>query len=130
MLLNRREILVVFKIPNSKMDVKNKEIGAKIVADVLDVIGGKWRGQILAKLCDKPLRFNELKEGLHKITSSTLTKELRYLEDIKIVQRTIRSTSPLSVEYALTEHGESIREIISLVIEWGLKHRSVVFGKQ
>ena len=122
--------MVVFKIPNSKMDVKNKEIGAKIVEDVLDIIGGKWRGPILAKLCDKPMTFNELKEGLHKITSSTLTKELRYLEDIKIVQRNIRSTSPLLVEYGLTEHGESIREIISLVIEWRLKHRSVVFGKQ
>jgi DNA-binding HxlR family transcriptional regulator len=112
------------------MDFKNKAQGAKVVADVLDIIGGKWRGQILAKLCDNPRRFNELKEGLYKITSSTLTKELRYLEDIKIVERKVLSTSPVAVEYSLTKHGESIKEIIAQVINWGLKHREVVLGKK
>lgn len=112
------------------MDVKTKEQGAKVVADVLDIIGGKWRGQILAKLCDRPRRFNELKEELNRITSSTLTKELRYLEDIKIVERTVLSTAPVAVEYSLTKHGESIKEIIAQVIAWGIKHRNVVLGKE
>ncbi len=49
---------------------KDKKTGMKIVADVLDIIGGKWRGQILARLCDKPMRFNALKDDLGKITSS------------------------------------------------------------
>jgi DNA-binding HxlR family transcriptional regulator len=53
---------------------KDKKKGVKIVADVLDIIGGKWRGQILARLCDKSMRFNELKEDLGRITSSTLKK--------------------------------------------------------
>ena len=65
------------------MEVKNKQQGIKVVADVLDIVGGKWRGQILAHLCDNPKRFNELKTILSKITSSTLTKELRFLEEIK-----------------------------------------------
>jgi len=109
---------------------KDKKIGVKIVADVLDIIGGRWRGQILARLCDQPMRFNELKEDLSRITSSTLTKELRYLEDIKIVERKVISTSPVAVEYSLTEHGSSIKDFMSLVIQWGLKHREVVFKKE
>jgi DNA-binding HxlR family transcriptional regulator len=36
------------------MEVKNKQQGIKMVADVLDIVGGKWRGQILAHLCDQP----------------------------------------------------------------------------
>lgn len=107
----------------------DKKIGIKIVADVLDVIGGKWRGQILVRLCDKPMRFNELKEDLGRITSSTLTKELRYLEDIKIIERKVISTSPVAVEYSLTEHGWSIKTVILFVIEWGLKHREIVFKR-
>ena len=107
----------------------DKTIAIKIVADVLDIIGGKWRGQILARLCDNAMRFNELKEVLKNITSSTLTKELRYLEDIKIVERRVLNTSPVMVEYALTEHGTSIKEIIENIVHWGLKHRKTVFGK-
>jgi DNA-binding HxlR family transcriptional regulator len=108
---------------------KDKKVGVKIVADVLDIIGGKWRGQILARLCDQPMRFNELKEDLGRITSSTLTKELRYLEDIKIVERKVISTSPVAVRYELTEHGSSIKTFMSLVIQWGIKHREIVFRK-
>lgn len=108
---------------------KDKEFGIKVVADVLDIIGGKWRGKILARLCDSPMRFNELKASCGSITSSTLTKELRYLEDIKIVERRVLNTSPVTVEYALTEHGSSIKEIISSIVIWGIKHRETVFGK-
>ena len=114
-------------VPETK---KDKKLGMKIVADVLDVIGGRWRGQILARLCDKPMRFNELKEDLGRITSSTLTKELRYLEDIKIVERRVLSVSPVMVEYALTEHGSSIKEIIESIVQWGIKHRKKVFNKE
>ncbi len=105
----------------------DKKVGIKVVADVLDIIGGKWRGQILARLCDSPMRFNELKTDLKRVTSSTLTKELRYLEEIKIVERRVLSTSPVTVEYALTEHGSSIKEIIEHIVAWGLKHRKKVF---
>ncbi|MFM9951148.1 MAG: winged helix-turn-helix transcriptional regulator [Saprospiraceae bacterium] len=126
--MKKRKILIVNIL---QMEVKiDKKIGIKIVADVLDIIGGKWRGQILARLCDKPMRFNELKEDLGKITSSTLTKELRYLEDIKIVERRVLNTSPVNVEYALTAHGSSIKEIIENIIQWGIKHRNKVFEKE
>lgn len=111
------------------MEVTNKQHGIKVVGDVLDIVGGKWRGQILAHLCDNPKRFNELKTVLSKITSSTLTKELRYLEDIKIVKRKIIQDTPIIVEYRLTEHGKSIKDLIKHIVEWGLKHREIVFKK-
>lgn len=109
------------------MEVVNKQQGIKVVADVLDIVGGKWRGQILAHLCDNPKRFNELKLVLGKITSSTLTKELRYLEEIKIVERKIIQETPIIIEYRLTIHGKSIKDLIKTIIEWGLKHREIVF---
>jgi DNA-binding HxlR family transcriptional regulator len=111
------------------MEITNKQQGIKVVGDVLDIVGGKWRGQILAHLCDNPKRFNELKTILFNITSSTLTKELRYLEDIKIVERNIVQNTPIIVEYCLTDHGKSIKDLIKIIIEWGLKHREIVFKK-
>jgi DNA-binding HxlR family transcriptional regulator len=108
------------------MEVNNKQQGIKVVADVLDIVGGKWRGQILAHLCDHPKRFNELKTVLYKITSSTLTKELRYLEEIKIVERKIIQETPIVFEYRLTKHGMSIKDLIKHIVEWGIKHREMV----
>ena len=112
------------------MEIKSKQQGIKVVADVLDIVGGKWRGQILAHLCDDPKRFNELKIVLNNITSSTLTKELRYLEDIKMVERKMIQETPIIIEYRLTEHGMSIKDLISTIVQWGLKHREKVFGKR
>ncbi|MEN9998630.1 MAG: hypothetical protein RI922_1620 [Bacteroidota bacterium] len=111
------------------LDHITREQGAIIVGDVLDIIGGKWRGLILAKLCEKPRRFNELKGEMKSITSSTLTKELRYLEELKIVERKIVQAAPVVIEYSLSEHGSTIRELMHDVISWGLKHRMVVFEK-
>lgn len=108
------------------MEVLSKEQGVIVVADVLDILGGKWRGQILAKLCDHPRRFNELKLNLKNITSSTLTKELRYLEELKMIERIILSQSPITIEYRLTEHGASIKVLILQIIEWGSKHRKKI----
>jgi DNA-binding HxlR family transcriptional regulator len=124
-------IQVVFRILYSipDMEIKNKQQGIKIVADVLDIVGGKWRGQILAHLCDSPKRFNELKTVLKTITSSTLTKELRYLEDIKMVERKIIQDKPMVIEYKLTSHGMTIKDLIVHIIEWGQKHRKTVFKK-
>ena len=99
------------------------------MADVLDIVGGRWRGQILANLCDNPRRFNELKTALSKITSSALTKELRHLEEIKMVERTIIQHTPIVVEYRLTEHGRSIKGLIYQIIEWGLNHRGILEGQ-
>jgi DNA-binding HxlR family transcriptional regulator len=111
------------------MEVKNKQQGIKVVADVLDIVGGKWRGQILAHLCDNPKRFNELKTVLNRITSSTLTKELRYLEDIKMIERKIIQETPMVVEYRLTKHGLSIKDLIKHIVKWGLKHREIVLKR-
>lgn len=111
------------------MEVKTKQQGIKVLADVLDIVGGKWRGQILAHLCDNPKRFNELKTVLNRITSSTLTKELRYLEDIKMVERKVVQDTPMIIEYQLTKHGKSIKDLIKHIVEWGLKHRAIVFKK-
>jgi DNA-binding HxlR family transcriptional regulator len=111
------------------MEIKTKQQGIKIVADVLDIVGGKWRGQILAHLCESPKRFNELKTVLKKITSSTLTKELRYLEDIKMIERKIIQDKPVVIKYKLTAHGMSIKELIVHIIAWGQKHRKTVLKK-
>lgn len=110
------------------MKNKQKQIQLRDVQDVLDLIGGRWRGAILASLCDKEKRFNELKRDLGSITPRTLTKELKYLEMNKLVARHVDESGAVSVVYSLTKHGESLNPLIGQIVAWGQKHRKIVLS--
>ncbi|MCB9329149.1 MAG: helix-turn-helix transcriptional regulator [Lewinellaceae bacterium] len=110
------------------MKNKQKQIQLRDVQDVIDVIGGRWRGAILASLCDKEKRFNELKRDLGIITPRTLTKELKYLEMNKLVSREVDTSGAVTISYSLTEHGKSLEPLIGQIVAWGQKHRKVVLG--
>ena len=75
------------------------------VSDVLELIGGRWRGSIIAYLCESPRRFSELKAELNNITPRILTRELRYLEMNKIVYLEKGTHAGNSSIYGLTVHG-------------------------
>ena len=110
------------------MENKQKQIQVRDVHDVIDIIGGRWRGAILASLCDKEKRFNELKRDLGSITPRTLIKELKYLESNKLVSREAKTENAVSVVYSLTEHGKSLEPLIGQIVFWGQKHRKVILG--
>ena len=110
------------------MKNKQKQVQLRDVQDVIDIIGGRWRGAILASLCDKEKRFNELKRDLGTITPRTLTKELKYLELNKLVSREVESENSISVAYRLTKHGKSLEPLIGQIVLWGQKHRKIILN--
>jgi DNA-binding HxlR family transcriptional regulator len=110
------------------MQNKNKQGQLRDVRDVLDVIGGRWKGAILASLCDGEKRFTELKNDLVEITPRTLTKELRYLEQNHLVRRLKSEGNAVAVIYQLTEHGHSLEPVIGTLVQWGKKHRKQVLN--
>lgn len=95
------------------------------VEATLEVIGGKWKGVILYHLLKRTFRFGELKKIMPGITQHTLTKQLRELETNGIVSRKVYAEVPPRVEYSLTERGESLREIILMMRDWGTANLSL-----
>jgi DNA-binding HxlR family transcriptional regulator len=59
-----------------------------------------------------------------------LSKELKDLEVNGIVTRTVYNTSPVTVEYELTESGNTLNTVLDAMIAWGLQHRKMVIGKK
>jgi DNA-binding HxlR family transcriptional regulator len=51
-----------------------------------------------------------------------LVKELKSMEENKIVKRTAYPTVPATVEYALTEKGKEIQPILQELRKWGMEH--------
>ena len=92
----------------------------------LNILGGKWKLKILWQISKGAVRFNELQRRLGKITTKTLTQQLRELEDQKIVQRTVYPDNPPKVEYALTELGKSIYPVLKSLCDWGTNYQTAV----
>ena len=92
----------------------------------LNVLSGKWKLKILWQISKGAVRFNELQRCLGKITTKTLTQQLRELEDQKIIQRTVYPENPPKVEYALTELGESICPVLKSLCDWGTNYQSAI----
>jgi DNA-binding HxlR family transcriptional regulator len=94
------------------------------VRDTLELLAGKWKVPLLVALTQEGRKFNELERLLEGITPRTLSKELKELEAHELVQRTVRDTVPLTVEYSLTPYGDTLEEVIAMLRGWGLKHRA------
>ena len=62
------------------------------------------------------------------ILNSILTKELKYLELNKLVNREVDMASAITISYSLTKHGKSLEPLIGQIVVWGQKHRKVVLG--
>ena len=89
------------------------------VEATLDLIDGKWKGVILFHLQAGTQRFGELRRRMPGITQRMLTKQLRALEEDKLVIRKVYAEVPPRVEYRLSETGESLRPVIDTLKAWG-----------
>jgi DNA-binding HxlR family transcriptional regulator len=98
--------------------------GPPVVKATLQVLGGKWKLLILWHLKDEPKRYSELKRLIPEVTEKMLIQQLRELEGDGIVSRTALTETPLKVEYAFTDYGETIKLVIEPLCEWGRRHLS------
>ena len=90
----------------------------------LSLISGKHKMVILYCLMEfEPVRFNELKRYLKKISDKTLSMNLKELEEDGLVKRTEYPQIPPKVEYTLTERGISLMRVLDQLCVWGEENR-------
>lgn len=99
------------------------------VRDVLDILCGKWKLQIIVSLMFGNRRFKGLQNHIHGISPKMLVKELRELETNELVKRTVYDASPVYIEYSITPYGRSLKKIILEMEDWGKKHRKRIMTK-
>ena len=89
---------------------------------VVQAIGGKWKMSILWHLLDGARRYGELRRLLPGITERMLVRQLRELEEHRIVVRTQYPGVPPRVEYALTERGQSLVPVLQQLVAWSVEN--------
>ncbi|MGI5133016.1 winged helix-turn-helix transcriptional regulator [Pseudonocardia sp. CA-107938] len=89
---------------------------------ILDLLANKWTMLVMGALGGGPLRFGELRRRLDGITQKMLTQTLRNLERDGLISRTVYPTIPPRVDYAATDLGHSVIELLKAVRVWSEKH--------
>ncbi|GAA4161479.1 helix-turn-helix domain-containing protein [Chryseobacterium ginsenosidimutans] len=95
------------------------------VEDALYVLGGKWKLRIVIALVSGHTRFNEIQRTVIGISARVLSSELKSLEINGLVKRTVAADStPVIVEYVPTAYAESLKNLVSVLGDWGRNHKS------
>lgn len=90
------------------------------VSTLQKILGGKWKIEILYYIAFQDIhRFGELRRHIGDITESSLTKQLRELENDGFISRYDYKEVPPRVEYSLTELGQSFIPVLEHMKQWG-----------
>ncbi|MGC4058031.1 MAG: helix-turn-helix domain-containing protein [Chitinophagaceae bacterium] len=99
------------------------------IKDALEVINGKWKLHIIGSLLHGEKRFKDLQRDIAGITAKMLSQELKALEMHELISRTVYDSSPVVVEYALTEYGHTLKRLMDELRVWGNNHRKRIMKK-
>ncbi|WP_428663145.1 winged helix-turn-helix transcriptional regulator [Runella sp.] len=99
--------------------------------DALYVVGGKWTLRVIIALLSGHTRFNDLQRTLKGISARVLSGELKDLELNGLVKRVVDpDQKPVVVEYVPTEYSSSLKDIISTLADWGIKHKKKITAQE
>lgn len=89
----------------------------------IQIIGGKWKIDILCALNAAPRRFGRLRQLIPGISEKMLAQQLREMEADGLVHRQIHDTLPPKVVYSLTDHGAALTSGVAGLCQWGEVHQ-------
>jgi len=99
----------------------------KPVRDTLDVINGKWKLPIIISVGVGNNRFTDIQESIPGLTPKVLAKELKNLEQHKLIKRVIIEDYPVKISYHLEPYADTLTPLIYAMKDWGINHRQKIF---
>jgi DNA-binding HxlR family transcriptional regulator len=95
------------------------------------VLTGKWSMYILYLLSNGAIRFNELQRRMpEEMTHTTLSRQLKKLEEEGLIIRTEYQQIPPKVEYSMSEIGEKFKDVLSELEVWGNEYIEYLKNKK
>ena len=86
------------------------------------VLQGKWAIVVLYHLSTGTKRFSELERLIPDVTRTVLTRQLRQLEQDKLIVRKVFPKVPPHVEYSLSALGTKFQRVLNEIEVFGLDY--------
>lgn len=90
----------------------------------LDMLGGKWKTVILARIKVRPMRYSDLRRMIPSLSEKMLSQRLKELVDAGFVS--LQGDSAGKKRYALTGDGRELAGALQALYEWGVSHRQAM----
>ncbi len=100
-----------------------EKVSLSLAETTIQMLGDRWKVQIIESLMDGTKRFGELKKDLGNITQKVLTSNLRTLEEKGILKRKVYAQIPPRVDYTLTNLGYNLKPVIDSMVAWAMEYR-------
>lgn len=84
----------------------------------VELIGRRWNGTIVQTLLRGSARYCELRQAVPDISDRMLAERLRELESEGVLVRHVHPSTPVRVEYELTEKGRALKDAVSAIARW------------
>ncbi len=97
---------------------------------ILDRVGDKWAVLILLLLRGEPMRFNQLRRTIEGISQKMLSQVLKSLERDGLIKRRVIATVPVTVEYSITELGQTLAAAVDPLRDWAEENLKEVLAAQ
>jgi DNA-binding HxlR family transcriptional regulator len=99
-----------------------------VIREVLSRVGDRWSVFVVCLLREGPKRFSELRRANIGISQRMLTLTLRGLERDGLVIRTVSTTAPRRVDYALSPLGRTLLTSVLDLAAWANTNRDEILS--
>jgi DNA-binding HxlR family transcriptional regulator len=88
--------------------------------EAVELVGKRWTGAILYVLLvhGGSMRFSEIAHAVPGLSDRLLSERMKELEACGIVDRRVAGTSPVRVEYELTDRGRELAPALKELKRW------------
>jgi DNA-binding HxlR family transcriptional regulator len=83
-----------------------------------ELVGKRWVPQIVWVLLDGPRRYSAIRVAIPEISDTVLSERLRDLEAAGILTRSVTPSTPVLIEYGLTDRGRDLAAVINGLSAW------------
>ena len=99
------------------------------IRNIISRFSDKWALLIINHLATQgKSRFNQIHNCIPDISKRMLSVTLKRLVEDALIERTEKNTAPPTVEYELTEVGQSFVPLLISLIEWGGQHKEFIIA--
>jgi DNA-binding HxlR family transcriptional regulator len=89
------------------------------------LVGQRWVPQIVWVLLDGRRRYSAVRDAIPEISDTLLSERLRELEEAGIVTRTVTPSTPVLIEYSLSERGRELAVVMEGLSTWAERWAAV-----